>query len=99
MADQLNKLSELLKSFYTINETLERLEQDVRDMRTEVSALRSEHSDLKSRVAALEEGRKIVQAEVRAVIAEEVADMKVKFIEAKYELQTKHQRALPPEDK
>ena len=80
------ELSRLAESFYTINKTLEDMEEALREMRGEISAVRTSHSDLQSRVAALEEGRKTVDAQLRAVVAETVADLKVNFMEAKMEL-------------
>jgi predicted nucleic acid-binding Zn-ribbon protein len=90
-------LNDLLKTFYTINEKLERMEKDLRDMRNEVSAVRTAHSDLQSRVAILEENRKTVEAQMRAVVAETVADLRVQFLEAKMEMRESALRQTPPQ--
>lgn len=96
----LTPLNELLKRYYTIQEGFERFEQDVRDIRREIAALRDDHSDLKNRVSRLEEARNTTAAEVRAIIAETVGDLRVKFTEAQAEIRIKAAEAqvaaLPP---
>ncbi|MBV9865981.1 MAG: hypothetical protein JO316_11555 [Abitibacteriaceae bacterium] len=75
-------IAEALRAFYTVDNTLKRVEEDIRSMKNEMSAIREEHSDLKSRVAVLEESRKTVEAQMRAIVAETVADLRVKFAES-----------------
>lgn len=93
-------LSKLAETFYTIQQRMEALEHDLREMRTEVSALRAEHSDLKTRVAVLEESRKTIDAQVRAEITATVAELRIKFAEAQAAARAMPTQFLPSgEDK
>ncbi len=96
----LGTLSELLKRYYTIQQNLERFEQDAREMRREIAALRDDLNDVKNRLSRLEEARNTTAAEVRAIIAETVGDLRVKFTEVQAELRIKaaeaQATALPP---
>jgi septal ring factor EnvC (AmiA/AmiB activator) len=78
----LGALNDLLSRYYTIQQNYNRTEQDVRDLRSQFSALRDDHNDLKNRVSRLEEARSTTAAEVRAIIAETVGDLRAKFAEA-----------------
>lgn len=53
-----------------------------------ISTLRVNHSELKVRVSVLEEGRKVVEAQVRAVVAETIADLTIKFSRSQAAAQT-----------
>jgi chromosome segregation ATPase len=97
-------LSKLLENFYTFNQSLERLEKDLEALNREVSGLRTDCTDLAMRVAVLEESRKTIEAQMRAVVAETVADLRVKFAEAQADLrvkqyQTDQSPALPESGK
>ncbi len=87
-----------LELYYTVNERLARVQEDIRQLQVEdrrmdeaILQLRGELSDLRARVAALEEGRHTLRAELRAVIAETIADLRVRYAEAEA------QRAAPRE--
>jgi len=93
MPNPTETVSRLLETFYTIRQRMDRTEQDLRELRNEVSALRTEHSDVKARLAALEEARNTAKAELRAVVAETVAELRIRFSEAQGEAAP--QRSLP----
>jgi chromosome segregation ATPase len=75
-------INKILEQYYTINSRMERNEQDVRDLRNAVQELTREIADMKARIAALEEARHTIRAELRAVAAEVVADLRVQYAEA-----------------
>lgn len=89
-------ISRLAETFYTVNQRIEQLEDEAREVRREVSALRIEHSDLKTRVAVLEEARKTTDAQVRAIIAETVADLRIRFAESQSAARAAPSQFLPP---
>jgi chromosome segregation ATPase len=99
LPDFTGRVGALAKSFYTLEQKLERLEQDLRDLRGEISALAKDHTDLKMRVAILEEARNTTKAEVRAVIAETIADLRVRFAEAQAQVRANPENVLPPAPK
>jgi predicted nucleic acid-binding Zn-ribbon protein len=79
------QLNNLLQLYYTVNERLHRLESELRRAEDDSRAIRSEADDLKTRVAVLEETvrslRAEMRAELRAVAAETVSELRVRFIE------------------
>lgn len=87
-------LVDLARIFYTTNDKLARMEQDVREVKAETSALRTELAELKARVAVLEESRKTIEAQMRAVVAETVADLKIQYMQQ--QLTAGHAPALAP---
>jgi chromosome segregation ATPase len=94
------QIGRLLDLYYTVNERLARMQEDIRQLQAEdrrmdaaILQLRSELSDLRARVAALEEGRNTLRAELRAVIAETIADLRIRYAEA--EAQRTVQRESP----
>ncbi|MDQ3813137.1 MAG: hypothetical protein M3347_04200 [Armatimonadota bacterium] len=77
--------SPLLRSFYTITEKLERLEKENQEIRQELAALRTDCTHLVTRIAVmetkLEQSQKTFEAQLRAVVAETVADLRVRYAE------------------
>jgi len=98
----LGALNDLLGRYYTIQQSFTRLEQDARDLRTELSTLRADLNEVTMRVSRLEEARNTTAAEVRAIIAETVGDLRVRFAEAQADLRVRAAEAqatvpaLPP---
>lgn len=78
----LNQLSRVAELVYTVNQRLDRVEADVREVQRGLQEVRLDFVRHESRLAALEEGRNTIKAEVRAIIAETVADLRVRFAEA-----------------
>ncbi len=57
-----------------IDDKFKRQEEDIRDLRVELSKLRDAINGLNMRVAMLEEGRKTTEADVKRVMTEVVAN-------------------------
>jgi predicted nucleic acid-binding Zn-ribbon protein len=94
--------SPFLRSFYTIQERLDGLEENRQEIRQELAALRSSLTDLSQKVAILEtrmeQTQKTFEAQMRAVVAETVADMRVQYAEWKAENRPpeRSSKQLPP---
>lgn len=90
--------SPLLKSFYTITEKLEQVERDFREIRTEISALRTECSELAKDVAvlkaSLENNEKVLGAAMHAVVSEIIADLRTQY--AEQQIRQQSNLLLPP---
>lgn len=75
-------------------EKLERTERDFGEMRKEVAALRAECSNLAKEVAVLktanEQSEKLFEAKMRAVVAETVSDLKIRYAEQETKLEREY---------
>jgi outer membrane murein-binding lipoprotein Lpp len=79
-----------------MDEKFKRIEEDVRDLRKENAEIRKEMATLSAKVAALEEGRKTVTAEMKAALTEAIARWEMDRL--KEENKELRQKALPPPD-
>lgn len=93
MPNPLEQLSKLASQYYTIEETLGRLERQFQslesrifDVAAELARLRLEQLDaarkLEIRIAVLEESRKTLAAEIDAKVVARLAELSIKFAEA-----------------
>jgi outer membrane murein-binding lipoprotein Lpp len=96
MRELLAALANLTKTLNVMDEKFKRIEEDVRDLRKENADLRKEVSTLSAKVAALEEGRKTVAAEMRAALTEAIARWEMERL--KEENKELRQKALPPSE-
>lgn len=72
-------ITDALRQFYTINDNLRRVSEDIKEMKAEMSALRAENSDLKSRVAVLEKAQQMVDMQVELAITKTIAKLEIEF--------------------
>jgi septal ring factor EnvC (AmiA/AmiB activator) len=75
--EALKAANETLKLYHTIEKSLGSLEDSFKLIRSEATSLRTEIIQLEGRVSKLEESRSTIAAEVRATLAEGVAEMKI----------------------
>ncbi|HEX8550629.1 MAG TPA: hypothetical protein VF681_03640 [Abditibacteriaceae bacterium] len=97
--DILSTLSAVLKTYHTIEQSLEGIDKSVESLTDEFKLLRGEHMKMEGRIACLEESRKTVSAEVRADMAEHqrkvegdlnrvVRDLQIDFIKTNLQFQS-----------
>jgi predicted nucleic acid-binding Zn-ribbon protein len=96
-----SKLNDLAEKYYTFNQKMDRMEQDLRDLRGEIASLTKDHLDVKMRVGILEEARKTIDAQVDARITRTIAEWRVQLAQASASAQANSDRpaplpALPP---
>ena len=84
--ETLRAANEAVKVYHTIEKSLATLEDNFKLIRTEATSLRTEVIQLEGRVSKLEEGRSTIAAEVRAVMAEGLADVKIAKAQIESEL-------------
>ncbi len=77
-----SRLDRLAEFYYTINDQMRRVAEDVKRLDAALAKVQEDLSTLKADVAALQEARQTLRAELRAVIAETVADLRVRYAEA-----------------
>ncbi len=75
--EALKAANETLKLYHTVEKTLDNLDDSFKLIRSEVTSLRTEIIHLEGRISKLEESRSTIAAEVRAALAEGVAEMKI----------------------
>ena len=99
----LGNLGGTLKNLLTMQKAVEDLEQDFSRVASEVSALRTDTTDLKIRLAVLEsrvdQGHNTFEAQMRAVVAETVAVLRIRFVEAQAAARANPTAILPDGDK
>jgi len=91
-----SKAAELAKSFFTLEQKIDRLEEDFRDLRTEISGLRADHVEVKMRVAVLEEARKNIDLQVELQITKTVSELRLRYAEASAQVRANPNQPLPP---
>lgn len=89
LSDIVGGVGRLTKAFNTIEQRVERLTEDVKELGKRHEGHGDKITDLTTRVAVLEEARKTTAAEARAAVAEAVADLKVRYTEAVADLRVK----------
>lgn len=72
-------IAEALKHFYTINDNLRHISEDIQEMKAEMSALRTDNSELKSRVAVLEKAQQMVDMQVELAVTKTMAKLEIEF--------------------
>jgi capsule polysaccharide export protein KpsE/RkpR len=72
----LAKINEVLKQYHTIDLQLKMAAETTSLLKTEFVAIRTELLELKAKVAALEEARNTLQAEMERMKAEAVAELR-----------------------
>lgn len=75
--EALKAANETLKLYHTIEKSLVNLDDSFKLIRSETTSLRMEIIQLEGRISKLEESRSTITAEVRATMAEGIAEMKI----------------------
>jgi predicted nucleic acid-binding Zn-ribbon protein len=98
-----SRIEQLVQLYYTVNDRLRYLEEDMRRVKDEGRETNQEVANLKVRVAVLEETvrslRAEMRSELRAVAAETVAELRIRFIEEAQAAQARASQtptSLPP---
>ncbi|GAB4453042.1 MAG: hypothetical protein OHK0029_05060 [Armatimonadaceae bacterium] len=92
MKETLSAIANLTRTLNVADEKFKRFEEDVRTLYKENTELRKEVATLAAKVAALEEGRKTVAAEVKTALTETIAAWEAKQLREENE---KLRRMLP----
>jgi septal ring factor EnvC (AmiA/AmiB activator) len=92
--EALKAANETLKLYHTIEKSLGSLEDSFKLIRSEATSLRTEIIQLEGRVSKLEESRSTIAAEVRATLAEGVAEMKILTAQTVADLKVNYARQI-----
>lgn len=88
------KANEALRLYHTIDEKLKNLDDNLKLMRTEITAFRTEYLTLAGRVSALEEARQTVAEQMNVVKAETRSEVEIAKAQMQRDLEIAKSEAL-----